>query len=205
MRYPLENIYITYPYHAPADWFPTGLHEGVDLRASVHTPVYAIARGRVGRASLYEEDGSPYGTHIRILHNNNSFYTLSGHLDELAVKAKDFVEEGQIIGYTGNTGNSTGPHLHFEVRVNGKWVDPMQFIKSNNLNNRMIENGVKKNQQYLKDIAEGNVAYFMDVEAGIPFRVKNSKRKDYKSPQEMWMDNMCLGVKSDDANKLDLE
>lgn len=204
MQNPLDLMYVTNPYGAPSTAFASGVHEGVDLRAQVHTPVYAIKSGWVLRASI-EDTG--YGTQIRLNHDNNTVQSRYAHLDELAVDEKDFVEEGQIIGYTGNTGFSTGPHLHFEIRVNGKPVDPINFIKNNqvNLTNKMIENIVKRNQQFFEDIASGRVAYGFDVDKKQVFRVKDSKRKYYNNPNDLIVDNLTLGVRGEDADKLGME
>jgi hypothetical protein len=90
-------------------------HNGLDLGVLEGTPVKAAAAGTVNRACM---DGSGYGNHVRIQHDEDSV-TLYAHLSTMKVKVGQQVKAGQVIGLSGNTGNSTGPHLHFEVRMPG--------------------------------------------------------------------------------------
>ena len=106
---------------------PTGgrgmeMHDGVDLVAAVGTPVYAAGDGIV----LGAEAKGGYGNWIEIEHPGK-LATIYGHLSAFApgISAGTRVKQGDLIGYTGNTGRSTGPHLHFELRVNGRATDPM--------------------------------------------------------------------------------
>ncbi|KAB1443658.1 M23 family metallopeptidase [Pseudodesulfovibrio senegalensis] len=98
-------------------------HKGIDISAPRGTPIYAPARGMVQFAG---HDGS-YGLHIRLKHNS-SLTTRYGHMNRLAVKVGQTVTRGELIGYVGNTGRSTGPHLHYEVRLNGVPVNPKRYI-----------------------------------------------------------------------------
>lgn len=100
------------------------LHQGVDLLAPTGTPVHAASDGTVVGAA----PNAGYGNWIRIQHARN-VATVYGHLSEFApgVGAGVTVHRGQVIGFVGSTGRSTGPHLHFEVIDNGKAVDPMAF------------------------------------------------------------------------------
>mgnify|MGYP003295834012 CR=1 FL=1 len=98
-------------------------HQGIDLAAPTGTPVYATADGVVGRADLY----SSYGLFISIEHGA-SMETRYAHLSRLAVTAGDSVKKGDLIGYVGSTGRSTGPHLHYEVRVEGLAVNPIPYM-----------------------------------------------------------------------------
>ena len=109
-------------------------HTGADIAgAGINcTPIYAIQSGTV-TTSGYSNYG--YGNYIIINHgectnDNSSYISLYGHCSSLAVEEGQVVEKGQLIGYVGTTGNSTGPHLHLEVRVNGTRVDPLQFFPS---------------------------------------------------------------------------
>jgi murein DD-endopeptidase MepM/ murein hydrolase activator NlpD len=107
-------------------------HTGLDITAPVGTPVHAAADGVVAVAAVSTgPDGQMigYGEYVVIAHPGG-FASLYGHLSALAVHAGDTVHQGEIIGYCGSTGNSTGPHLHFEVRVNGDPVDPMAYVGS---------------------------------------------------------------------------
>jgi len=98
-------------------------HTGVDFSATSGTPVRASADGTVAVAG--ERGG--YGVTV-IVDHGNSLATLYGHLSRTAVAEGATVSRGQVIGYAGSTGYSTGPHLHFEVRVNGNPVDPLRYL-----------------------------------------------------------------------------
>ncbi|MDR3473236.1 MAG: M23 family metallopeptidase [Devosia sp.] len=98
------------------------LHTGVDLAAAEGTPIYAAGDGVVERAGW----SSGYGRFVMIKHVNG-FETAYGHMSRIAdiTQPGATVRQGQIIGYVGHTGFATGPHLHFEVRINGNFVDPL--------------------------------------------------------------------------------
>lgn len=98
-------------------------HQGIDLAAPTGTPVYATADGVIGRADWY----SSYGLYISINHGA-AMETRYAHLSRLAVAAGDTVKKGDLIGYVGSTGRSTGPHLHYEVRVDGLAVNPIPYM-----------------------------------------------------------------------------
>jgi murein DD-endopeptidase MepM/ murein hydrolase activator NlpD len=98
-------------------------HSGVDLAGASGTPVYATADGLVSRADRF---GS-YGNYIAIEHGGD-LQTRYAHLSGFEVAAGERVTKGQLIGYVGSTGRSTGPHLHYEVRVAGEAVDPRPYM-----------------------------------------------------------------------------
>ena len=98
------------------------LHTGVDINTATGTPVTAIAGGTV-IVSVY--DGG-WGDYIMINHGNN-LISLYAHLDSRSVKRGDTVTAGQKIGTTGNSGISSGPHLHFELREHGKAINPFRY------------------------------------------------------------------------------
>ncbi|WNJ16771.1 M23 family metallopeptidase [Pontibacter sp. G13] len=102
-------------------------HRGVDFRADTGTPIYATADGEVLGSGI-DEDKPAYGIRILIEHGEqiSSFYA---HLSGVTVAEGDQVKQGDLIGYVGSTGKSTGPHLHFEIRKDGHPVDPMEFIE----------------------------------------------------------------------------
>lgn len=93
---------------------------GIDWAIPTHTRVTAAARGTVTRCG---EDGSGYGTHVRVQHDDGTM-TIYAHLASYTVKVGQALEAGDLIGLSDSTGNSTGPHLHFELRKNGKAIDP---------------------------------------------------------------------------------
>ena len=98
-------------------------HKGVDLAAPTGTPIYATADGTVSRANRF----SSYGKYVSIEHGGE-MQTRYAHMSRIAVAQGDRVRKGDVIGYVGSTGRSTGPHLHYEVRIAGKAVDPAPFM-----------------------------------------------------------------------------
>jgi murein DD-endopeptidase MepM/ murein hydrolase activator NlpD len=99
-------------------------HMGVDLAGPVGTPVHATGDGVIGRADWF----SSYGLFVEIEHGGQ-METRYGHMSRLNVAAGQFVHRGDVIGYIGTTGRTTGPHLHYEVRVNGVAVNPMPYLQ----------------------------------------------------------------------------
>ena len=98
-------------------------HNGVDLANDKGTPIYAVRSGKVTVATY----GSTYGYYVTINHGDG-FSSLYAHMTRLVVSKGDTVEKGQLIGYMGSTGRSTGPHLHFSIFYNGSTVNPMNYI-----------------------------------------------------------------------------
>jgi murein DD-endopeptidase MepM/ murein hydrolase activator NlpD len=98
-------------------------HSGLDISIAPGTPVMCPAPGRVLQAG----GGGDYGRHVLVEHVNG-VRSLYGHLSKVDVKAGQLVETGDVLGRTGSTGRSTGPHLHYELRVAGKAVNPRQFL-----------------------------------------------------------------------------
>jgi murein DD-endopeptidase MepM/ murein hydrolase activator NlpD len=103
--------------------FIPGQHPGIDLHASYGDPIHACRAGTVVSAGWM----GGYGNAVVIDHGGG-MATLYAHQSRMAVSAGDHVNAGDVIGYIGSTGNSTGPHLHFEVRINGNPVDPAPYL-----------------------------------------------------------------------------
>ena len=101
------------------------MHTGIDLRGDLGEPVRATATGKVTVAG--RQGG--YGNVVEISHGNG-LTTRFGHLSEISVKAGQVVRIGEIVGKIGSTGLSTGPHLHYETRINGGAVDPQKFLRA---------------------------------------------------------------------------
>jgi len=99
------------------------MHSGVDITSPMRTPVIAPAAGTVHFAG--SEGG--LGNTVTLSHGHGT-RTVYGHMDKLKVKAGQTVRRGDVIGWVGNTGLSTGPHLHYEVEIKGAYVDPLQYI-----------------------------------------------------------------------------
>lgn len=102
-------------------------HQGMDIAGTAGTPIVAAASGSVIRANGTDEWGSGWGYHVYIYHDD-TFSTLYAHMSGVAVSTGDYVSQGQVIGWEGSTGDSTGPHLHFEVYKNGTRVNPRPYL-----------------------------------------------------------------------------
>lgn len=98
-------------------------HPGIDIANSVGTPIVATADGEVVQSEWY----GGYGNMVQIDHGNG-IATIYGHNSKLLVHVGQTVKKGQVIAYLGNTGASTGPHCHYEIRVNGTAVNPANFL-----------------------------------------------------------------------------
>ena len=101
------------------------MHTGLDFRAATGDPVRATANGKVASSGWM----GGYGRMVEIDHGNG-LSTRYGHLSEINVKVGDVIRIGQVIGAVGSTGRSTGPHLHYETRIDGDAVDPQKFLRA---------------------------------------------------------------------------
>jgi murein DD-endopeptidase MepM/ murein hydrolase activator NlpD len=117
---------ITTPFGERGPYWRLGYHPGIDLGVPIGTPVKAVTDGVVLEA---ESDGynSGYGSYVKIDHGNG-LESLYAHLSTLRVQPGDQIAAGQVIGLSGNTGFSTGPHLHLEIRQNGEKRDPAPYL-----------------------------------------------------------------------------
>lgn len=102
----------------------TKFHAGLDFTAPQGTPIYATADGRIKEAS-YNETG--YGNHV-IINHGYGYETLYGHMVRIKSRGGQPIKRGEIIGWVGSTGKSTGPHCHYEVHKNGQPVDPVYYF-----------------------------------------------------------------------------
>lgn len=100
------------------------MHEGIDYAVNLGTPIKAAGSGKV----IYSGWASGYGKTI-IIEHRKGLRTLYAHNSELLAHSGEWVEQGEIIAKSGNTGRSTGPHLHFEVQINGKPVNPLSYLR----------------------------------------------------------------------------
>jgi murein DD-endopeptidase MepM/ murein hydrolase activator NlpD len=123
-RKPIDSV-ITQSFGATGtrDGVPVSYHEGVDLRARQPLPFVASGRGIVVLAESMTVRGN-----VIYLYHGAGVVTGYFHLSRIDVEVGDLVESGQMLGLTGNTGLSTAPHLHWEMRVNGRWVSPMPWL-----------------------------------------------------------------------------
>jgi murein DD-endopeptidase MepM/ murein hydrolase activator NlpD len=124
---PIKGKTPSTPYKKLGKWWSKGYHTGVDYAVPVGTDVLAVADGKIENASW----GNSYGT--QLVQSCEGGYFIYAHLSSTLVKPGDKVKAGQVIAKSGNTGNSTGPHLHVELRNNIRWsagtdLDPAKLI-----------------------------------------------------------------------------
>ncbi|MFD9442156.1 peptidoglycan DD-metalloendopeptidase family protein [Streptomyces sp. NPDC060001] len=122
----------------------SGRHTGLDFPAPTGTPVKAVADGRVSLA----KSGGSYGSHI-VINHGGGLQSLYAHLSRIRTTVPTATRAGNLIGNVGATGNTTGPHLHLEARLNGKPVDPMKYLTGGG---GFAANAVGAAQQYAKSI-----------------------------------------------------
>lgn len=122
--HPLTSTVISSPF-GYRDGTYSGFHGGVDFPAPKGTPVYASADGIVTMARV----NGTYGNCVMIKHSA-TYTTLYAHNNSFNVKEGEKVKQGDIIAFVGSTGRSSGPHCHFEIRVNGKRVDPIPYLNN---------------------------------------------------------------------------
>lgn len=136
---PVKTAEFTSGYGVRSDPFSGGSarHAGIDLAAPAGTPIYATADGVVSEAGW---NSGGYGRLIKIDHGRG-IETRYAHLSAISVAAGQRVARGQMIGRMGSTGRSTGSHLHYEVRIDGRAVNPIPFMKSNDYLLAMQKNG----------------------------------------------------------------
>ena len=126
---PLADFTFTSAFGVRSDPFRGGasMHAGIDLASKVGTPIYATADGMVNRAEWF----GGYGNCVEIEHGKG-ISTRYGHMSKIVAHDGQRVARGDLIGYVGSTGRSTGPHLHYEVRIDGRAVNPIPFLESAN-------------------------------------------------------------------------
>jgi murein DD-endopeptidase MepM/ murein hydrolase activator NlpD len=101
------------------------MHTGIDFRGDAGEAIHATAAGTVTNASW----SGGYGKMVEVDHGNG-LATRYGHLSEIDVSVGDTIHIGQVVGRMGSTGRSTGPHLHYETRIDGEAVDPQKFLNA---------------------------------------------------------------------------
>ena len=116
-------------------------HRGIDMKAKLNTPIHATADAIVEWAGYHKRSG--FGRLI-ILEHVYGFKSYYGHLNKVIVKSGQFVKKGQLIGYTGNSGLSNGPHIHYEVRFIHRVLNPIYFVKWTQKNYKTIFEKEKK-------------------------------------------------------------
>ncbi|WP_260582228.1 M23 family metallopeptidase [Sphingopyxis sp. PET50] len=129
-RVPIQNMSLssTYGMRVHPITGKVARHNGIDIPAPHGTPIYATADGIVGRAQRL----GGYGNYVEIEHGN-AIQTRYGHMSAYNVVPGQRVLKGDVIGYVGSTGRSTGNHLHYEVRIEGSPVNPMPFCRQDSM------------------------------------------------------------------------
>ena len=116
-----------YGYRDNADTYAlsgTTFHSGIDIGVPTGTPVYASASGTVSAATGWSTGGG----YMVVINHDNGFTTWYAHNSSIVVGAGQYVEQGQLIAYSGSTGWSTGPHVHFQMIINGGSVNPLDYL-----------------------------------------------------------------------------
>jgi murein DD-endopeptidase MepM/ murein hydrolase activator NlpD len=129
MALPIKNGKITTAYKKPGKMWSKGYHTGVDFAVPTGTPVLAVADGKIENASW----GKSYGN--QVVQKVKGGWVIYAHLNKVRIKPGQVAKKGDIIGEVGSTGNSSGPHLHFEMRDNIRWsagkdIDPKEILTS---------------------------------------------------------------------------
>jgi murein DD-endopeptidase MepM/ murein hydrolase activator NlpD len=127
----------------------TGFHDGIDFEAHTGEPIYAAADGVINHEGWYYQ----YGRTVKITHADN-FETLYGHMSrfEPSLAVGSHVKKGDVIGYVGSTGRSTGPHLHFSVIISGKFVDPAPYVSAGGGHDSLTGQSLVAYRQWQQDV-----------------------------------------------------
>lgn len=120
----LSRIASGFGYRIDPVYKTVKMHAGLDFAAPQGTPIYATADGRI---TLAGNAGDGYGNHV-IINHGYGYQTLYGHMVKVKGKVGQNVKRGEVIGWVGSTGKSTGPHCHYEVHKNGNKIDPVYFF-----------------------------------------------------------------------------
>ncbi|WP_318207483.1 M23 family metallopeptidase [Streptomyces sp. SJL17-1] len=129
---PVEGTYVSTGYQTGGSLWSSGSHSGIDFHASYGSSVVSVGSGTVVEAGW----GGAYGNNI-VIRMNDGTYTQYGHLSSIGVYVGQSVEPGERIGISGSTGNSTGPHLHFEARTTSEYgsdINPISYLRARGVN-----------------------------------------------------------------------
>ncbi len=143
----LERVASGFGYRIDPIYKTPKLHTGIDFTAAMGTPIYATGDGVVSEANF---DNSGYGNHV-IIDHGYGYQTLYGHMVKIKARNGERIKRGQVIGWVGSSGKSTGPHCHYEVIKNGNKIDPVHFF-FNDLSatdyERMVRISAANNQSF---------------------------------------------------------
>jgi murein DD-endopeptidase MepM/ murein hydrolase activator NlpD len=143
----LDHVASGFGYRIDPIYKTPKMHTGLDFAAAMGTPIYATADGVVEEAGF---DNSGYGNHV-VINHGYGYETLYGHMVRIKTRRGEKVKRGQVIGWVGSTGKSTGPHCHYEVIRNKQKIDPVHFF-FNDLSptdyERMVKIAAASNQSF---------------------------------------------------------
>ena len=213
MNKPLKEIYITqYFGENPERYKSYGMkgHNGLDFRAKTNTPVFAAHDGKMQNKA----GESGYGNHVILI--NKEYATCYAHLDRFAAVPHAKVKAGDLIGFTGNTGNSTGPHLHFGVRFldsegnikdyeNGYWgwQNPLPLLGEEQQNKKILERIFELSK--IRSSKPEAALIIVPDDYGKVYLVKNGEKRlaaNKDKVVEAILATMSVGVKKKDADKI---
>jgi murein DD-endopeptidase MepM/ murein hydrolase activator NlpD len=135
----LTRVASGFGYRIDPIYKTTKMHAGIDFTSPQGTPIYATANGRIQTAG---NTGNGYGNHV-IINHGYGYVSLYGHMYRVKARPGQEVKRGEVIGWVGSTGKSTGPHLHYEVHKNGTKIDPIYFFY-NDLTPEQFDQVLKK-------------------------------------------------------------
>ncbi len=188
-RMPLRHVRITSGF-SYRRWHPIlrryRPHHGTDFGARRGTPLLAINDGRISFAGWMRG----YGKVVKIRHAGG-YESLYAHQSRIRVKRGQYVKKGQVIGYVGNTGRSTGPHLHLGLTKNGRWVNPMRVLRRKSVGSRMVLKKFTKYQTVLiKDAKKKKAKLLSYIKSGAPSYVWDTTKllKVYSNEREKYED-----------------
>ncbi len=143
----LERVASGFGYRIDPIYKTPKMHTGIDFTAAMGTPIYATGDGVISEANF---DNGGYGYHV-IVNHGYGYQTLYGHMVKMKSRPGERVKRGQVIGWVGSSGKSTGPHCHYEVIKNGTKIDPVHFF-FNDLSatdyERMVRIAAASNQSF---------------------------------------------------------
>ena len=190
---PLRHIRITSSF-SYRRWHPIlhryRPHHGVDFGARRGTPLLAVNAGRVSFSGRM----GGYGNVVKIKHPGG-YESLYAHQSRRRVKKGDRVKKGQIIGYVGSTGRSTGPHLHFGLMKNGRWIDPMKVLRKKSIKTSIL----KKFTRY-EDVQKTKYKP-VDIEEVTREREKLTRYIENNATTQVWREDKTLIVPVDEKEE----
>ncbi len=194
---PLRNIRITSSFSLRR-WHPIlhryRPHHGTDFGARRGTPLLAVNAGTV----IFSGRMRGYGNVVKIKHAGG-YVSLYAHQSRRRVKVGQHVKKGQVIGYVGSTGRSTGPHLHFGLMKNGRWIDPMTVLRKKSVKTSILKKFTRYEDAQITKYKD------VDIEEMKRNRAKLMKYIDSNASSYIWNNDCALLVYSNDEKRFENE